>query len=141
MNTKCANHEPGARVCSSNHYIIYIYLLRIPMYWVYLNGYMKRVGAPWGVAPLLWLSIYIDICTLWVAETAVALTKNTRSYVRRKTGPAYIYFCQLFMYVEKARPTFNFVKTLCMRWGPPRGPRGCMHIFPLNYRIANCLCT
>ena len=31
------------------------------MYWVYLNGYQKRVGLGWGaprgVAPLLWLSV------------------------------------------------------------------------------------
>ena len=54
----CANQEPGASVCSSSHSV---YLLRIPMYWVYLNGYKKCVGLGWwaprGVAPLLWLSI------------------------------------------------------------------------------------
>ena len=77
-----------------------------------------------------------------------------RSYVG-KTGPAYIHFCQLFMYVEKARQTLPIIyvsEVLSARttpgsrrgliegfcspdpreyaWKPPRSHRGSMHISP-----------
>ena len=47
----CAKHEPGARVCSSSHYIYYICIfVSYTHVLIYLNGYMKRcrpgLGAP-----------------------------------------------------------------------------------------------
>ena len=75
-----ANLEPGARVCSSSHRV---YLLRIPMYWVYLNGYMKRCRPSVGGRLGGWRP---SSGCLLVAETAVALTKNTLLCTSRRPG-------------------------------------------------------
>ena len=94
----CANHEPGARVCSSSHRV---YSLLIPMYWVYLNGYKKRVGLGWGaprgVAPLLWLSIGSPIIGLGGGVAPLAKTIG-KAYVRGVLS-AYIHNWQKLMYV------------------------------------------
>ena len=78
--------------------------------------------------------LYIYICTLWVVFYPFPPVLPLGALCPRsdvgKTGPAYIHFCQLFMYVEKARPTFTFAETLCtsrrpgrvgLGWGAPWG--------------------